>query len=305
VSRLFSAYVMVDWSAAAAPRTGKDSIWIGVIKRDIRFRPTFEAVNPATREAAMTALRDILADLRRRGERVLIGVDFALGFPEGTAAGLKLKSADWRGMWSFLAANIVDKPTNVNNRFAVAAKINRLMTDEARPFWGCPANDAQRWLSTTKPIGEFTDVPPLFRRAETATQKGKVKGKAGAKAVWQIFGNGTVGSQALVGIPRARALAEGMGDKARVWPFQTGWKPLKEADLEGVEAVFAEVYPPLAEPRPEPGEVPDRAHVRALCEHFLKLDEAGDLGALFGPAAPASEADVAAVEGEEGWILGV
>ena len=73
MSRLFSAYVMIDWSAAAAPRQGKDSIWIGVIKRDIRFRPTFEAFNPATRDAAMVQLRDILADLGRRGERALVG----------------------------------------------------------------------------------------------------------------------------------------------------------------------------------------------------------------------------------------
>ena len=47
-----------------------------------------------------------------------------------------------------LAKELVDKPTNVNNRFQVAAKMNRLMTDQPWPFWGCPANDAQRWLST-------------------------------------------------------------------------------------------------------------------------------------------------------------
>ncbi len=41
--RLFSAYVIVDWSAAAKPTTGADSIWIGVLKRDVRFRLTFEA----------------------------------------------------------------------------------------------------------------------------------------------------------------------------------------------------------------------------------------------------------------------
>ena len=57
MARLFNAYVMVDWSAASAPKQGKDSIWIGVIKRDIRFRNTFEAVNPPTREAAMQARR--------------------------------------------------------------------------------------------------------------------------------------------------------------------------------------------------------------------------------------------------------
>lgn len=301
MSRLFSAYVMVDWSAAAAPRTGKDSIWIGVIKRDIRFRPTFEAHNPATRDEAMKLLGDILADLRRRSERVLVGFDFAMGYPEGTAKALDLKVQDWSGLWAFLAANVVDKPTNVNNRFAVAAKMNRLMTDQPWPFWGCPANDAQRWLTSTKPEADLSGLPQL-RRAETLTS---LKVKGGAKSVWQVFGNGTVGSQAIVGIPRVKALADALGDKARVWPFQTGWKTLTAADVEGVEAVFAEVWPPLAEPRPEPGEVPDRAQVRALCEHFLKLDEAGDLGAAFGPGAGAEPDVVAVVEREEGWILGV
>lgn len=301
MSRLFSAYVMIDWSAAAAPRQGKDSIWIGVIKRDIRFRPTFEAFNPPTRDAAMTQLREILADLRRRGERVLVGVDFALGYPEGTARLLKVKGEDWAGLWAFLAKDVVDKPNNVNNRFQVAAKINRLMTDQPWPFWGCPANDAQRWLSTTKPDFDRTGLPAELRRAELAT---KVKGKAGAKSVWQIFGNGTVGSQALVGIPRMKALLDELGDKGRVWPFQTGWKTLKDADLEGIEAVIAEVYPALGEVRAELGEVIDRAQVRALCEHFLKLDEAGRLGEAFGPKGSPSEADVAAVEREEGWVLG-
>jgi hypothetical protein len=40
VPRLFSAYVIVDWSAAAKPTTGADSIWIGVLKRDIRSTPS-------------------------------------------------------------------------------------------------------------------------------------------------------------------------------------------------------------------------------------------------------------------------
>ncbi|MDP1632978.1 MAG: cobalamin biosynthesis protein CbiG [Caulobacter sp.] len=307
MSRLFSAFVMIDWSAAAALRTGKDSIWIGVIKRDIRFRPTFEAFNPATREAAMTALDDILADLRRRGERALLGVDFPLGYPEGTAQALNLKQPDWEGMWAFLASNLVDKPTNVNNRFAVAAKMNRLMTDQAWPFWGCPANDAQRWLTTTKPTDLPEGLPPQFRRTELATQvgaKGKGKAKGGAKSVWRVFGNGTVGSQAIVGIPRIKTLMETMGDKAKVWPFQTGWQPLTPSDISGLEALIVEVYPGLVKVEPEPGEVLDRAQVRSLCEHFFKLDDAGDLAAMFGPKAAVSEADRAVVETEEGWILG-
>jgi len=302
VARLFNAYVMVDWSAASAPKQGKDSIWIGVIKRDIRFRNAFEAHNPPTREAAMKTLADTLADLKRRNEKVLIGFDFSLGFPAGTGAALQLKDPSWRGLWSFLASNVVDKPTNQNNRFQVASKMNRLMTDEARPFWGCPASEAQRWLSPTKPTGDAQDLPAQLRAADIAT--GGIGKGAGAKPVWQIFGNGTVGSQALVGIPRVKKLADTLGETAKVWPFETGWRTLTAEDVAPLAAVIAEVYPALVEVKPEPGEVPDRAQVRALCEHFAKLDETGKLGAAFAPKTGASLETAAQVEGEEGWILG-
>jgi hypothetical protein len=46
VARLFNAYVMVDWSASAKPKTGADSVWIGVLKRDVRFQFSFESFNP-------------------------------------------------------------------------------------------------------------------------------------------------------------------------------------------------------------------------------------------------------------------
>jgi hypothetical protein len=151
-------------------------------------------------------------------------------------------------------------------------------------------------------VGEFTDIPPALRHAEEAT---KALTKAGAKSIWQTFGNGTVGGQALVGIPRVAQLLDEMGDKARAWPFQTGWKPLTESDLAGVEVVMAEVYPALGDVRPEPGEIVDRAQVRALCEHFAKLDEADKLGAAFGPQTAQAPEVVEAVEREEGWILGV
>ncbi|MES2722235.1 MAG: cobalamin biosynthesis protein CbiG, partial [Pseudomonadota bacterium] len=66
MSRLFSAYVIVDWSAAAKPSTGADSVWIGVAKRDVRFRLTFESHNPATRAEAEKLLNSILDDFKKR-----------------------------------------------------------------------------------------------------------------------------------------------------------------------------------------------------------------------------------------------
>jgi hypothetical protein len=119
-----------------------------------------------------------------------------------------------------------------------------------------------------------------------------------------MTGAGAVGGQALTGVPAVKRLVDELGDKALVWPFASGWRALTPADLEGREIVVAEIYPSLFPARPEPGEVPDRAQVRAVAEQFAKLDEAGKLGALFAPPKAASEELVRTVETEEGWILG-
>ena len=91
----------------------------------------------------------------------------------------------------------------------------------------------------------------------------------------------------------------------RVWPFETGFKSLTEADLAGVDVVACEVYPSLYKAQPAPGEVKDLAQVRVTAEHFARLDEAGKLGAAFGPGKTAAADIVADAEREEGWILGV
>ena len=101
-----------------------------------------------------------------------------------------------------------------------------------------------------------------------------------------------------------RRLKLARGEAVKVWPFETGFKALTEADLAGVEVVVAEVYPSLYKAQPQPGEVKDQAQVRVTAEHFARLDETGKLGAIF--AAPSPAADVVLdAETEEGWILGV
>jgi hypothetical protein len=101
-----------------------------------------------------------------------------------------------------------------------------------------------------------------------------------------------------------RRLKVARGDGVKAWPFETGFKALTEADLAGVEAVVAEVYPSLLKPAPAPGEVKDLAQVRTTAEHFARLDEANKLGALFGPAKGTAADVVLDAEREEGWILG-
>ena len=297
MSRLFSAYVIVDWSAAAKPSTGADSIWIGVLKRDVRFRLSFESYNPATRAEAETRLAAILDDLKKRGERALVGFDFPLGFPRGLAQALALPGETrWRAVWDQLAKMVKDKADNTNNRFGVGSEINRRLTGGPFPFWGCPPKDALTTLQPKRVREHGPDDLPEFRQADKAAK--------GAHSIWKLYYNGSVGGQAIVGIPAVRRLKDARGGAVRVWPFETGFKALTEADLEGVEIVVAEVYPSLLKAIPAPGEVKDLAQVRELAEHFAKLDEAGKLAAAFAAPKGLDEDALAVAETEEGWILG-
>ena len=290
--RLFQAYVMVDWSAASKPAVGADSIWIGVLKRNVRFQMAFEAHNPATRAEAERLLNAILDGLKRKSERALVGFDFPLGFPRGTAAALKLEGAPWRALLDFVAKEVKDKPDNTNNRFQVGAKMNRLMTGEAFPFWGAPARDAQTMLSVKRVRDHLPNDLPEFRLCEEAAK--------GTSSIWKLYYQGSVGGKALVGLPMVKRLRDARA--VRLWPFETGWRPLSGGDFDGVEAVFAEIYPAMFGPKSNGGAVKDEAQVRTACERFNTMDEKFQLGAAFGPAK--EDARRVTVENEEGWILG-
>jgi hypothetical protein len=297
VARLFNAYVIVDWSAASKPSTGADSVWIGVMKRDVRFRLAFEAFNPPTRAQAEAKLAAILDDLKKRGERALVGFDFALGFPRGFAAALKLPGeTPWSAAWELLGKMVKDKADNTNNRFGVGSEINRRITGGPFPFWGCPPKDALTTLQPKRTREHAETDLPEFRYADAAAK---------AASVWKLYYNGSVGGQTILGIPAARRIKLARGEAAKVWPFEIGLRALNEADLAGVELVIAEVYPTLYKAVPAAGEVKDLAQVRATAEHFARLDETGKLGAAFGPAKPLTEDVHAVAEREEGWVLGV
>jgi hypothetical protein len=105
-------------------------------------------------------------------------------------------------------------------------------------------------------------------------------------------------------MPAVRRIKLARGEAARVWPFETGFKALSEADLEGVLVVLAEVWPSMVKPVGTVGEVKDLQQVRTLAEHFARLDEANKLGALFGPPKGTAADIVLDAEREEGWILG-
>src|SRR6267142_402283 len=108
---MFDTFVIVDWSAAGTPKTGRDSIWICAVDRDGSERLI---ENPRTRHGARNLLGELLSQATVRGERVLLGFDFPFGYPAGFAARLGLKGTPWRVLWDEIAGLLHDDENNKN-----------------------------------------------------------------------------------------------------------------------------------------------------------------------------------------------
>ena len=59
MARLFDAYIVADWTAAETRKLGDNSLWIGVAKRDVRFRLYTETHNVATRAEGEALLKPV------------------------------------------------------------------------------------------------------------------------------------------------------------------------------------------------------------------------------------------------------
>jgi precorrin-8X/cobalt-precorrin-8 methylmutase len=286
---MFDAFVMVDWSAATVPRTGRDSIWICWHEKDgDRFK------NPSTRYAAKALLTEWLAAAWANGKRVLIGFDFPFGYPAGFAAKLNLPGAPWRAVWDEIARLLKDDERNGNNRFDIAADFNQRVSNGPFPFWGCPAGKSGPFLK------------PTFHRAHDGTELAERRlvdrrdYMPGAQPCWKLCYTGSVGSQALTGIPIVRALRDypPWRQQACVWPFETGLAGPASAQL-----VFAEVYPSLWQHGDEKPK--DKAQVLAVCRFFAERDRSGELATLFAGDPSLTSEQRFRVETEEAWTLGV
>jgi hypothetical protein len=286
---MFDAFVVVDWSAANVPRTGRDSIWI--CWHDSAGE---RLVNPATRHQARILLADWLVEPMARGERVLIGFDFPFGYPAGFAARLGLFGPPWRAVWEEIARRIGDDGRNSNNRFDVAAAMNERISGDKFPFWGCPAQPARSCLGPKHHRGHEQNGLAERRLIDEYM--------TGAQPCWKLLGAGSVGGQALTGIPVVRALREDprWRDGARVWPFETGLCAQPDGTL-----IMAEVYPSLWSVTPSAGEPKDAAQVRTVARFFAERDRAGELGVLFAGDPDLTREQRDCVESEEAWTLGV
>jgi precorrin-8X/cobalt-precorrin-8 methylmutase len=286
---MFDAFVMVDWSAATVPRTGRDSIWI--CWRDAAGE---RLVNPATRHAARALLGDWLAVARSKGERVLMGFDFPFGYPVGLAGRLGLSGPPWRAVWDEIARLVSDDERNSNNRFDVAAALNERISGGKFPFWGCPARSSRECLGPKHHRGHEENGLAERRLIDEYMK--------GAQPCWKLLGAGSVGGQVLTGIPVVRALRDDprWRDSARVWPFETGLGAGPDGSL-----VMAEVYPSLWSVSPGEDEPKDAAQVRTVARYFAECDKIGALAGLFIGDPGLTSEQRCRVQSQEAWTLGV
>jgi hypothetical protein len=289
---MFDRYVIVDWSASNSPKTGKDSIWIC----DLSSAGEFITSNPPTRGKAESAIRNLLHRAASLGERVLVCFDFPYGYPSGFAAALKLSGPPWRAIWDYLAAEIRDdEDTNRSNRFDVASAINGRLSHHT--FWGRPATQLLDHLSMRRDQARYRIQGESTGLSEWREVERVLRGRGiYPHSVWKLLGAGSVGSQALTGIPVVSRLR---GDPqlspiSKAWPFEVGAPdlPVGQAAI-----IHAEVWPSLRSTLQLGDQVRDEAQVIGLARELRAKDRAGTLTSLFTAAGTASS--------EEGWILGV
>lgn len=266
--------IMVDWSARSAPspaRRTKDAIYVAE-----RGGGLAHVTYCRTRAAATDHLATRFDAALSEGRRVLAGVDFPLGYPMGFARALTDR-ADPFAVWEWLARAITDDATNANNRLDVADRINARMGGSG-PFWSHPAGKTPAHVPFRKPPHQGF---PFAERRKVEQQA------TGASTCFQLYGNGAVASQTLLGLPRLWALKQQFGDALAVRPFEDRDAPI----------LLAEVYPSILSAeikrRQRPGEIPDAAQVRVLAQAFAALPP-DTLDALLRKGCP-----------EEGWIAGL
>lgn len=299
---------MVDWSGRGTlSPVGhvEDAIWIGELVRGGAGTATY-------RRGRAEATRDVRERLQGHvtaGRRVLVGFDFPYGYPAGLAAALALDGgAPWRAVWDHLDGAIADDAANRSNRFAVAAEMNRRVGGGPGPFWGCPTAEVRDGLTATMrglfgfPFTAGGTSLARLRLTETRTR--------GVQETWKLMGAGSVGSQALLGIPRVRALRgdPDLAPVSAVWPFETGFTPTP-VPTTGPSVLHAEIWPGITGPAAldvevaATGAIRDEAQVRLMCRWAAERDDAGTLGDHFDRPSGLADEQIATVVREEGWIL--
>ena len=281
----FDRFVIVDWSAANAPRTGRDSIWIAR-----HGCSSDHTTNAATRAAAMLEIEAEIAEALAAGERLFVGFDFAFGYPSDAC--FLPGEGRWTDVWSSFAATVEDDDRNRTNRFDVADRLNG-MVDGAGPFWGHPWQHRGRYENLAAERPDYAALGLREKRHVDARVRS-------AQPVWKLAYPGSVGSQTLTGISRLERLRSGIhAADIAIWPFETAF-----ADDLSKPITVAEIYPSLFLVDRTLGKTLDEAQVRTLATGFAKLEADGRFAAMLdGPRNLGANVRADALS-HEGWIVG-
>ncbi len=291
---MFDRIVVVDWSAHSSPKLGADSIWMAIDDGRSAVPGSVVLENPATRAAASAQLTSVVE--AAGDSTTLIGVDFSLGYPAGTARAMGCSGPPWQALWTLLTDSIIDDERNRNNRFEVAAACNAAAGDGPGPFWGCPpSRQVDDRLTTTKPVRSHGELPE-WRHVETVLRR---SGRRPFSS-WQLLGAGAVGSQSLLGIPVLERLRRRFPQRVDIWPFTTG---LQHPPMRVGQVVVAEIWPTIVAGADTTGPVRDARQVVDVATWLRGLDRRGELRRHFEPEVAAAHRS--AVVDEEGWVLGV
>jgi hypothetical protein len=307
---LFDAFLFIDWNPAVGRTSAKPSanaVWSGEY---VPSRSLQKQTYHRTRHACFTYLLDVLKKHVESGHRVLVGFDFPYGYPSGFSRALAIRSCPqkWWATWATLAKRVNDTKDNLNNRFEIAAQLNLIVgSGRSGPFWGCPQRKSNGYLNSRSPGFPFRTRNELqLKRLRIVEER-----LPGVQEIWKIYGVGSVGSQALVGIPYVHKLRRHpqLVKASRVWPFETGFTSLPCPNGSAF-IIHAEIWPGLVKQqvrdilRHNPGMIKDCAQVKALCEWAAECDRTGTLGAYFDVPNDLEKGQVQICVEEEGWILG-
>jgi len=308
---LFDAYLFIDWSAANnrhPQRPSADAVWTGECVPGLQHR--VETTYHRTRQGALAHILSFTLRQVSDGRRVLLGFDFPYGYPQGFAQALGLANGPtvWSQLWADLAGRIQDTAINISNRFAVASDLNaRVAAAGYGPFWGCPAARATANLGTHSPDFPFQGgngtVLSRLRIPEFRLP--------GTQETWKLYGNGSVGSQALVGIPYVHHLRHHaqLRHCSKVWPFETQFTNAP-SPAAGPFILHAEIWPGVVRQQTQAlvaanqQLIPDQAQVHAMCDWASGHDLQGTLGQYFATPQGLTPGQVQVCTEQEGWVLG-
>lgn len=299
---MFDIFIAIDFSASNKPSSKKpksDALWASILEVESEkiYTKYFR-----TRQECFEFLKNKFNIYSRENMNILVGYDFDFGFPYGFSQASKIKETiPWKSNWKYLTNNIEDNLDNSNNRFQVADKLNKLISNKEGPFYGVPLKQRTNTLNT-----KGCEFP--YKVGDLRLQKKRICEIKEPKAhpVWKLLGTGSVGGQSLMGIPFLYKLSKlnFKNTDQHIWPFTTGFN-YPNLSIGKANILHCEIWPGiLNEYLDKKIKIKDKAQVIKIVQWFLLWQEKGKLNKLMAPPSWVTTEQIKKIIEEEGWVIG-